>query len=164
MLVKDQEKFGIRRRVLREIAYAFVIGGIPTILSSATVAALGEMVKTLLTAPFLMGYYAAILAAFTLVTIISFQVRLGAANHRRAMRGLHAFFVNIGGSLLTACRAALGTMIGFLAAWAWSDPRTMSMAEVFRTGSYASMTLCVCVMLAWMEEALRNPHAISRYS
>jgi hypothetical protein len=164
MLLKDQQKFTFWRRVLREISYSFVIGAVPTIFSSATASELSDMVKTLLTSPVLMGYYVAILGIFTVVTIISFQMRLRSPSHHRMMRELHAFFVNIGGSLLTAFRAALGAMVGFLLVWAYKDPGTMGVSSVFTTVKYASMTLSICVMLAWMDEILRNPHATSRYS
>ena len=77
---------------------------------------------------------------------------------------LHAFFINIGGSLLTAFRAALGAMIGFLIAWCFRDVEEMSAAGVAGAIGYAALTLVVCVGLAWADELLRNPHAVSRYS
>ena len=63
-----------------------------------------------------------------------------------------------------AFRAALGAMIGFLLMWGYQDPSTINLPGVFTTASYAMMTLSFCIMLAWMDEALRAPHAMTRYS
>lgn len=162
MLVKDREKFGFGRRVRREIFYASLIGSAPMVVCS-TASELSEMVKTLLTAPVLMGYYTVILGIFTLVSILILKARFRSPSYNHMMRQIHVFLQNIGGSLLMAFRAALGAMIGFLLMWGYQDPGTINLPGVFTTASYAMMTLSVCIMLAWMDEALRAPHAMTRY-
>jgi hypothetical protein len=141
-----------------------LIGGLPATLSSATATELKNMVSAQLASSLLMGYYLAIRVGFTVVTILSVQMRFRSPSLRRGIRAFHAFFVNIGKSLLTAFRAALGALIGFTVIWACTDPRTMSVSKVFGTTCYASLAVSLCVMLAWMDEALRNPYAMSRYS
>ena len=73
------------------------------------------------------------------------------------------FFVNVGGSLLTACRAALGAMIGFLGVWCYRAVEDVSAGGVYAVISYASLTLMFCIGLAWTDETLRDPHAVSSY-
>ncbi|HEE9762567.1 TPA: hypothetical protein R8F97_003485 [Pseudomonas putida] len=121
--------------------------------------------KTLLTTtPLLMIYYLIILGAFALISTFILNWRFRSSSLHRMMRDMHAFFINIGGSLLTAFRAALGAMTGFLIAWCFRDVEEMSAAGVAGAIGYAALTLVVCVGLAWADELLRNPHAVSRYS
>lgn len=163
MLVKDQQKFGAWLRVRQETLYAFFLGSIPTFIGSSS-SELQEIVKILLTSPILMEYYTILLGLFMAVSIVIFKTRFRSASYNRMMRETHTFLVNIGGSLLMAFRMALGAMIGFLMVWCYRDLGTMSLSGIFTTASYALMTLSVCVILSWMDETLKTPHALSRYS
>jgi hypothetical protein len=163
MLVKDQKKFNFWRRAGIEISYAFFLGSVPVLLCSTAVELI-DMVKTLLTFPALMAYYAGIWGVFAITSLAIFFGRSRSSNYHYLMRHLHAFFANVGGSLLVALRAAAGGMFGYLLVRGYQSPETMTLASVVPTGSYASMTLIICVMLAQMDKALTNPHAMSRYS
>lgn len=163
MLVRDNQKIEFWRRIGRELVYAFFIGSIPTLVSS-NASELHAMVNTLLTPLVLMKYYMIIVFVFMVVSIIILRARFFSARFHRMLRKIHEFLVNIGGSLLTACRAALGAMIGFLLLWGYQDPESLTMAGVYRTLCYALFTVVICAALAGLDEALRDPHAVNHYS
>lgn len=101
---------GHRGRVI----YAFFIGSLPLLTTSP------EEVSVLVTAllpPELMAYYVYLLIAFAIVSIFTLRVTFRSFHLIGRSREVHTFFINVGGSLLTACRAALGAMIGDLLVW-----------------------------------------------
>ncbi|MFP3995159.1 MULTISPECIES: hypothetical protein [unclassified Pseudomonas] len=163
MLLKRDPKFGFIRRARRELTYAFFLGT-PPFLACASSQEVSELVNALLAAPALMSYYLWLLFAFGLVSIFIFRVTFRAYRLIQKSREVHSFFVNIGGSLLTAFRAALGAMMGYLMVWCYRDVESMSVAGTAGVLGYACIALAVCVWLAWTDETLRNPHAVSRYS
>lgn len=162
VLVRHNKKIEFWRRIGREFVYAFFIGSIPTLLSS-NASELRSMVNTLLTPQVLMEYYMIIVFVFMVVSGIILRARFFSERFHRMLLKIHEFLVNIGASLLTACRAALGAMIGFLLLWGYQDPETLTLAGVYRTVCYASFTVVVCAALAGLDEALRDPHAINHY-
>lgn len=163
MLVKTVKKFGFFQRALRELVYAFFLGSLPFFACKSS-KEVSDLVNALLAAPILMSYYLGLLFAFGFVSIFILKVTFRLYHLIRKSREVHSFFVNIGGSLLTAFRAALGAMMGYLMVWSYRDVESMSVAGTSGVVRYAFMTLLVCVWLAWTDETLRNPHAISRYS
>lgn len=163
MLIRDQAKFGFWRRVRRELTYAFFIGSLP-LLACTTAAEVTSLVNALLAAPQLMEYYVYLLSAFVIVSLSIWRTTFRKYLFIGKSRELHKFFVNIGASLLTAFRTALGAMIGFLLVWYLRDLDGMSADGTVAVMGYALFTLMVCVLLAWTDEILRNPHGASRYS
>ncbi|WP_079227451.1 hypothetical protein [Pseudomonas putida] len=163
MLVKAQERVFVPRRVMREITYATFMGGIPTVLSSATVTELRNAVNALLAAPALMTYYAILMVVCVIFTGFSFRTRLRSPSHHMGVRKTQSFFADIGGSFLMALRAALGAMLGFILVWATSEPETISAEAIIRMCLMISTSLACCVWLAWMEETFKNPYGFRRY-
>lgn len=147
---------GHRGRVI----YAFFIGSLPLLTTSP------EEVSVLVTAllpPELMAYYVYLLIAFAIVSIFTLRVTFRSFHLIGRSREVHTFFINEGGSLLTACRAALGAMIGDLLVWCYLAVDDVSAGGVHAVISYASLTLKFCIGLAWTDEPLRDPHTVSSY-
>ncbi len=163
MLMRDQKKFEFGRRARRELTYAFVMGSVP-VIACTSASEVSALVNALLAAPQLMEYYMYLLAAFVFVSLFMWKTTFREFLFIGKSRELHHFFVNIGGSLLMAFRAALGAMIGFVVVWYYRDLDGMNTGGAFRVLGYAVLTLIVCVVLAKADEILRNPHGASRYS
>lgn len=159
--MKEKVNFNFWLRTAREISYAFFIGALP-VLTCTTAEEVNALVNTLLAAPPLMKYYLWLLFAFAAVSIFTWRSTYRSFELIGKSRELHRFFVNIGGSLLMAFRAALGAMIGFLLAWWYRDLEGMSVDGVVSVIGYAMFTLVVSVMLAWTDDVLRDPQAASR--
>lgn len=161
--MRDQGKFELWRRVRRELTYAFVIGSIP-LMACTTAVDVNSLINALLAAPQLMEYYVYLLGAFVIASLLMWRTTFSKYLLIGKSRELHKFFVNIGGSLLTAFRGALGAMIGFLMVWRLHDLDGMSVDGTVAVMGYALFTLMICVLLTWTDEVLRNPHDVSRYS
>lgn len=160
--MRKQEKFGLWRRAAREVIYALFIGALPLLISTSP-EEVSALVTALLAAPELMAYYVYLLIAFAIVSVFTLRVTFRSLHLIGKSREVHAFFVNVGGSLLTACRAALGAMIGYLGVWCYRAVEDVSAGGVYAVVSYASLTLMFCIGLAWTDETLRDPHAVSSY-
>lgn len=142
--------------------YAFFIGSL-LLLATTSPEAVSVLVTALLTAPELMAYYVYLLIAFAIVSIFTLRVTIRSFHLIGRSREVHTFFINVGVSLLTACRAALGAMIGDLLVWCYRAVDDVSAGGVHAVISYASLTLMFCIGLAWTDETLRDPHTVSSY-
>ncbi|PNG32251.1 hypothetical protein A1395_22380 [Pseudomonas protegens] len=136
MLLERDQKFGFIRRARGELTYAFFLGT-PPVLACTSSKEVSGLVDALLAAPALMSYYLWLLFAFGFVSIFIFRVTFRAFHLIRRSREVHSFFINIGGSLLTAFRAALGAMMGYLMVWCYRDVESMSVAGTAGVLGYA---------------------------
>lgn len=159
--MRTQENFEFWRRAARELIYAFFIGSLP-LLATTSPEEVSALVNSLLAAPQLITYYMYLLAACAIVSIFTLRVRFRSPLLNGKSREVHGFFVNVGSSLLAACRAALGAMIGYLLVWCFRTVEDMSVGGVWAVLGYASFTLMFCIWLAGTDEVLRDPHSLSR--
>lgn len=154
---KIRPKLHIVARISRELALAFALGGVPVLLNSESSTQFKAMLDLLLTAPFLMGYYACLCLAFAMAAIFKYKWRFMSARYQCWLDAVHLFLGDIGGSFLTAGRTGLGAILGFLTFWHWVEPDSLSTANVIRTLVMVVSLTLLSMMLALGEETLKDP-------